>query len=162
MDLSKAAVYVTVGVILLVTVASGPLVSGYTVPEGGVTGPTPGTGNATVSVLSVPETLTLDRGEYDTGVYYLEVPAAVIDVGAVTGKPVLTYSVGIDSLQTSSSVYFLTPADTGRKRLTVDEEAFDPGEIDDRRYSGNVRIVLRGDSGSRTVYEGPVTVEVKG
>jgi len=162
MERSRAAVYAVVAVIVLVTVASGPLVGAVTVPEGGVSGPAPGTGTATVSVVSVPDRATLEPGAYDTDVSYLEVPDAVVDVSGVTGKPVLTYSLSVPELRSRSSVFFLEPGAEGRTELSMDRLSFDPGAVDRERYTGQLRLVMRGSGGERTLYEGPIVIEVGG
>jgi hypothetical protein len=160
MERSRVAVYATVAVIVAVTVASGPLVGAVTVPEGGVSGPAPGTGNATVSVVSMPDRVTLEPGAYDTDVYYLEVPDAVVDVSAVTGKPVLTYSLSVPELKSRSSVFFLQPGEQGRTELSMDRLSFDPAAVDREQYTGELRLVLRGSGGKLTLYSEPVVVEV--
>ncbi len=160
MERSRAAVYATVAVIVLVTVASGPLIGAVTVPEGGVSGPAPGTGNATVSVVSMPDQVTLEPGAYDTDVYYLEVPDAVLDVSAVTGKPVLTYSLSVPGLKSRSSVFFLQSGEQGRKELSMARLSFDPAEVGKEQYTGELRLVLRGSGGELTLYREPVVVEV--
>ena len=162
MERSRAAVYATVAVIVLVTVASGPLVGAVTVPEGGVSGPDPGTGAATVSVVSVPDRATLEPGEYDTDVSYLEVPDAVVDVSAVTGTPVLTYSLSVPELKSRSSVFFLKPGAEGRMELSMDRLSFDPDTVDREQYTGRLRLVMRGADGEQTLYERPIVVEVEG
>jgi hypothetical protein len=161
MERSRAAVYATVTLIVVVTVASGPLVGAVTVPEGGVSGPDPGTGNATVSVVSVPDRVTLEPGAYDTDVYYLEVPDAVVDISAATGKPVLTYSLSVPELRSRSSVFFLRAGERGQKKLTMDRLSFDPAAVDQERYTGELRLVLRGSGGEVTLYSEPVTVDVR-
>jgi len=143
-------------------IASGPLVGAVTVPEGGVSGPAPGTGTATVSVVSVPDRATLEPGAYDTDVSYLEVPDAVVDVSGVTGKPVLTYSLSVPELRSRSSVFFLEPGAEGRTELSMDRLSFDPGAVDRERYTGQLRLVMRGSGGERTLYEGPIVIEVGG
>jgi hypothetical protein len=162
MERSRAAVYATAAVILLVTVASGPLVGAVTVPKGGVSGPAPGTGSATVSVVSMPDRATLEPGQYGTDVYYLKVPDAAVDVSAVTGRPVLTYSLSVPELKSRSSVFFLRPGEQGRTELSMDRLSFDPGAVDRERYTGELRLVLRGSGGETTLYREPVVVEVTG
>jgi len=161
MDLSRVAVYATVAFLVGAAVASGPLVSAVSVPAGGLTGPDPGTGDATVTVVSEPGDAAIERGEFDTGAYYLDPPTLVVDLEAVSGQPILTYSVSIDGLQTSSAVYFVTGENSGRLELTVDEEAFDPDEITEETYSGEVRLVVRAGDAERTVYREPITVAVR-
>ncbi len=162
MEWSRVAVYATVAVIVVVSVASGPLVGAVTVPEGGVSGPDPGTGNATVSVVSVPDRVTLEPGAYDTDVYYLEVPDAVVDVSAATGKPVLTYSLSVPELRSRSSVFFLQPGERGRQKLPMERLSVDPAAVDQERYAGELRLVLRGSGKEVTLYSEPVVVEVGG
>mgnify|MGYP000376681232 FL=1 len=80
----------------------------------------------------------------------------------MTGRPVLTYSLSVPGLKSRSSVFFLRPGEQGRTNLSMDRLSFDPGAVDRERYTGELRLVLRGSGGETTLYREPVVVEVTG
>jgi len=159
MDRTRGVTYATVAVVVAVTVATGP-VGLLAVPEPGTDGAL-GTGNATVSVVSAPEDVRIEGGEYGTDTLNLRVSEAVLDVDSVSGNPLLTYAIDIDELGYSrSSVHVLGPAQEGRIRVGIDRATFEASEITADRYEGRLRLVLRGNE-TRTIYSEPVTVAVR-
>lgn len=151
-------VVVAVGVILLVTLATGPF-GPLSVPEGGLQDP--GTGAATVSIESAPATATLTAGDY-TDVHYLEAPPVVLSVSDVRASPLLTMSLDLDELGYShSSTFLLSSGMSGPKSFQVSRSSLESGQISNETYSGTLRIVLRDDSGKRTILERNLTVEVR-
>jgi hypothetical protein len=152
-------VAVTIGVIFLVTLATGPL-GPLSIPEGGLEDP--GTGAATVSVESAPASATLTAGDY-TDVHYLEAPPVVLSVSDVRASPLLTMSLDLDELGYShSSTFLLSSGMSGPKSFQISRSSLDSDRIAADTYNGTLRIVLRDDSGKRTVLDRNVTVEVRG
>jgi hypothetical protein len=156
---ARATVAAAIGIIVLVTAATAtPLL---TIPEGGLGASPPGTGNATVAVVSVPEDVTLDPGRQGGEVYYLRVPDATVEVTDLRGNPTLVYAVDIDALGYSrSSIHFLESAGEGRLGLALSETTLDPERLDRGAYDARIELVLRGEAGKRTIYRGNATVEV--
>ncbi|MFB6297922.1 MAG: hypothetical protein ABEH56_05320 [Salinirussus sp.] len=163
MDTSRVAVYATVAVVLVVTLATGPI-GPIEVPaaDRGIEGDLPGTGNATVTVISTPETLRLVRGVSGTDVYYLRAPPTVLSVESVQGRPILTYKIDIDGLGYQQNVArFLNASREGRVRFEVNRGGpLEAGQVEAGRYDGRIRLILRGEQ-QRTVYETRVSVEVE-
>jgi len=160
MDAGRVAVYATAASIVLLTLATG-LPGPIDVPDPSEDVADPGTGNATVTVVSTPETATLSSGQHGATPYSLDVPAATVEVSDLRGNPVVEYSLGIEKLgYQRSSVHFLGQSGEGIKQLTLTRESFEPDRIDQQRYEGRLRIVLRGDDETVLVDE-PITVEVR-
>ena len=158
MDRTRGVTYATVAVVVLVTAATGP-VGLIAIPEAGAEGAL-GTGSAAVSVVSSPDTVRIDRGEYGTDTFNLRVPDTVLDVESVDGSPILTYAIAIDELGYSrSSVHVLSSDREGTIRVGIEGDTFESGELTADRYDAQLRLVLRGNE-TRTVYSKPVTVVV--
>lgn len=137
--------------------ATGPAVGLVAVPD-----PAPaalGTGDATVEVVSAPDTASLEAGTY-SDVYELAVPAVVVQVSAVSGTPTLTASVDLPRLGFSrSSVYAVRS--TGRRAIPVRPTTLDAARIRNDSYAGRLRVVLRGDAGETILVERAIRIEVE-
>ena len=159
MDTTRTVVALTVGLIVLVTAASGtPL---FSLPEGGFGADSPGQGTATVTVVSVPDRVTVEAGRQGGNVYYLRVPDAEVDVVDLRGNPILDYSVDIQALGFKrSSVHLLGSAGEGRLSVSLSETTLDPGQFEREAYDARIELVVRGSEGGRTIYAGNATVEV--
>ena len=160
MTSGRTVVVGAVGVILLVTAASGtPL---WTVPAQG-SGQAPlGSGSASVSLVSAPETATLDPGRQGGDLYYLNVPDATVEIAQLRGNPTLTYSLAIDRLGYSrSSVTGLATVGEGEASLSLAQDTLREGRLTRDQYEGRLRLVLRGDGGEQVLSNRTVTVEVE-
>lgn len=143
--------------ILAVLVVSGP-VTGIDVTSNRATEFEEGT--ATVDSVSVPaEKLRVTPGRFGTQVAYLRVPAATVDIAAVSERPRLVYLVELPSLDvslvttavvTEAGTYRLAPSDRGlgRKRLNTGP------------YRARLRLRVQSFEMDRVVYDRNVTVEV--
>jgi hypothetical protein len=157
----RTVVLAAVSLILLVTAATGtPL---WTVPEMGANQAPLGQGTASVSVVSMPDTATLDPGRQGGDVYYLRVPDATVEISQLRGNPILTYSIDIDGLgYSTSSVNALATTGEGQASLSISDVALEGDRLTQDRYEGELRLVLRGDGDEQVVYSEPITVEVTG
>ena len=159
----RLAVYGTVGIILALTLATGPVVSLLSVPEGGA-GATGGLGNGTasVSVVEAPDRAELVAGEYGN-VHYLRVPESTIVATNVTGSPLLTASIDVDSLGYSrSSIFVVRETRDGTQTVEIERAPLNSTRIDRTVYEGRYQLVLRDDTGRTVVYDEPITIEVTG
>lgn len=154
-------VAVTVVIIVAVTLATGPRVGLLTVPDQRATDSL-GEGNATVTVTSVPETLTLEYGRYGNDEYHLRVPDARVEVANLSGNPILNYNVAITNLTSGSSLHFLGEKGEGPLGLSYASTAFDPERIEQERYDARLKLVLRTNGTERLIYNESATVEVEG
>lgn len=156
MNKPPLSVVTVLSVVLLVSVVSGPLVSGVDLSPREYAAV--GSGSATVTVESVPSNATLVATGNDT--YRLEVPNATVTVDSLTGNPVLVYRIQIREIGlTRITTHFLNESRTGREELHLDPVATDLDDRSAEQFRGELRLILRGDD-ERLLYEGPVTVEV--
>lgn len=154
---------VSVGLILAVTLVSGPLVGAVDLTPASRQEFAPGTGSADVTVRSVPDAARLERGEYGSGSYYLRVPDATLRIEDVRRQPILVYKIRIPALgYVRGTTTFLSPGDEGTLELELAPDALPPDEVDRERYRAELVIVLRGADGERVLHEADVTVEVTG
>ena len=151
------AVYAVIGVLLLAPVLSGPLVGavdlsvdrpspGYTPDEN------LGDGRVNLTVLGMPDRVSLVRGDYGNDAYRLRIPPAVVDLRDVRGHPILTYKIrieGLDFIRISPS--FLSPSDGGRLELTIDGSEYAPERINGSvEYTARLKLLKR-ENGTKTV-----------
>jgi hypothetical protein len=149
------------GIIVLVAGVTGPL-GLVSVPDERFGGGTPGTGNATVTVVSSPGQATLEAGRQGGDVYYLRVPDAEVEIEDVRGNPILEYSIGIESLTYArSSVHFLGESGTGTRSVSFQSGTFDADRLDREAYRAELAVVVRSNGTERTVYNETTTVEVQ-
>lgn len=163
MDFAWRVRGLTIGVILFVLVVSSPVF--------GVVDLTPeqrdpdglGGGTATVTVESDPVSdLRIDRGRFGTGVYYLRVPPAVVDVAAVEQRPQLTYKIHVSGLDyTKSTSTVLQPGQTGRLTLTMRDRAFAPDQLENSSYRAEVLVRVQSFDMDEVVYRKNTTVTVR-
>ncbi|WP_302082448.1 hypothetical protein [Salinibaculum rarum] len=155
----RVVVFAAVGLMVLATAATGtPL---WTVPDrGGDQGPL-GQGTAEVTVVSMPDTATLDPGRQGGNVYYLRVPSATVDISQLRGNPIVTYSISIEGLgYGTSAVNGLERMGEGQANFSIESAALEGERISNGSYEGELRLVLRGDNGETVLYSEPITVEV--
>lgn len=159
MERERAVLVATVGILLGVTVVSGPLVG---VSLTSTESFDPGSGTIEATVTETPETATLERGDHGAGVYYLRADAIEVDVESATGQPSLTYELFVTELgHTKSSITFLDDDADGTLDLEFDESTLEADRVDADAYRGVLRVIANDDDGERVLVERNVTVEVR-
>jgi hypothetical protein len=149
----------TVVAILILTVATGPL-GLYDVPETQATDSL-GEGNATITVISMPETIPLEKGRYGNDEYHLRVPSAVINIENLSGNPILNYNLDIPAMgKSKSSVHFLGVAGEGRYNASFAESAMAAGEVTQQSYDAQLELVVRTNGTERIIANRTATIEV--
>lgn len=162
MDAPRAVVYATVALILGVTLASGPLVGAVDFTTEREESFAPGTGHADVTVTSVPDRASLEKGQFGSGAYYLRVPDATVRIAAIEGQPMLVYKVRIPDLGfTRGTTHFLDGTVDGEMALSMEETTLDPDEIDREAYAAELVVLVRGGEAEDVLYRGNVTVSVE-
>ena len=160
MNRERAVLVATMGILLGVTLASGPLV-GVSLTESRSFDP--GSGAIEASVAETPETATLQRASHGGGVYHLRADPIAVDVTRVTGQPSLTYELAVPALgHTASSITFLDGDAEGAVRLEFDPSTLAADRVDADRYDGTLSVIANDDGGERVLTETTVTVEVVG
>jgi hypothetical protein len=159
MDFGSSVPYVAAAVILLGTLASGPLALADR-PADQTT--EVGAGSVTVSEVTLPESADLRQGRYGEDSFYLRVPDATIRFEGVAGRPVLTYKLEIPDLGYSRETAFFLGPDTGdRMELSLERDQIAPDRIENDSYAGTLRVVERAGNESRVVAKRNITVEVR-
>lgn len=158
MNVASRVQIVAVAVILLGTLASGPL--DLTDPRREETDL--GEGSVDVTSVTLPETVTLQRGRYGADGYYLQVPEATVEFERVTGGPVVGYTLEIPELSyTRQTAYFLNDGTTGSVSYGIEKDTFAPREIQKPAYRGELRLVVRSNGTERVLKQRNVTVRVR-
>lgn len=158
MNRERAVLVATMGILLGVTFASGPLV-GVSLTE--TKSFDPGSGTIEASVAETPKTATLQRASHGGGVYYLQADPIAVDVTSVTGQPSLAYELAVPALgHTTSSITFLDGNEEGAVRLEFDPSTLEADRIDAEQYDATLSVIANDDDGEHVLTETNVTVEV--
>lgn len=162
MPSTRGLVLGVVGVIVVTTVVSGPLVPGISLTEP-AEATAYGEGNATISDVTFPERATFERASFGAQNYHLTVPPTTLQFSSLSGSPILSYRLEIESLNyTRTTTHFLGPSTGDAYRLTMQSDTFAVDRITASSYEGRLSVVKRDSSGDAVVAEGTVTVEVIG
>jgi hypothetical protein len=160
MDRARGVVLATVGFVVVVTIATGPVGLLEISQERPMS--SAGEGNASVTVVSEPDQVVLERGRQGGGVYYLRVSDVEVDVTQLRGNPILGYSLSIDALGYSrNSVHFLGNVGTGQTGISLSRDTFDESQIERDTYRAEVTLTLRTNGTKRVIYTETTTVEVE-
>ncbi|MDT3434519.1 hypothetical protein [Haloarcula sp. 1CSR25-25] len=160
MERTRAVSTSAIAIILGVTLLSGPLVPGVTLASE----PEPvalQTGNVTVSVIEMPERVTLEAGSYGAASYYLDAPPARVHFTNLRGQPTLVYELTIEDLgYTRTTNHFLDESTGDTYDLTLASDTFTDEEIERARYNGTVTVSKRDGAGHGVVATRNVTISV--
>jgi hypothetical protein len=164
MDTSRGAPVLAVGVILVGLVVAGPLVPGFEVParqEPSSGLDYMGNGSLAVTDVDIPDSATLEKGEYGAGSYELRVPDGEVRFENHTGRPILSYKLKIEAISYSrSTAYVLTEDVEAPLTLSLQEDVVDGTQIDAREYGATLTLTRRIDGNGTVVATRNVTVEV--
>jgi hypothetical protein len=162
MDWTEYVVAGTVALVLAVTLVSGPLVGAVDfTPDREQQSFSPGEGTIEATVVSVPSTVTLDRGSYGSGAYYLRVPDATVDIESISGQPMLIYKLRIPDLgYARGTTHFVDESHEGRRTVSLERATIEPGKIGREQYRGELLILVRTNGEDETNARRNVTVEV--
>ncbi len=161
MDPVRALEGVAVAVVVCGLALSGPAV-GLLAPTAD-TPATVGDGNATVADVTIRGDVVVDRGRFGSGVNYLRLPDARVDVAELRGEPRLIYEVRVPGLDVeATTIEQLGPGRAGASRLRPDDRALAPGTASERSYAATVTVRVQSFELDRTVYRANRTVEVVG
>jgi len=160
MDVERATIWSVVGLVVVTTLVSGPLVGAVdltTEPDR----PALGSGSVTVDSVSLPDRATLTAGRFGADEYTLEVPDATVQITAVEGRPILVYRLSIPERgYTRSTTHFLSDRNTGAYSLSLAADTFVPSTVQNESYEGRLEIVVRANDSSRVVADRTIPVEV--
>ncbi|MUV90334.1 hypothetical protein GJ629_10850 [Halapricum sp. CBA1109] len=146
----------TVAVVLTGTLLTGPLLG--VVPLGDPPAESDiGDGTATVESASLSGSVTLSDGRFGTGVRYVRMPAATVDVASTTGRSRLVYRLVVPELDVEESVTKSLDS-PGQYRLSMRDVAVSP-DASNESFEGRVTVTVQSFAGEQTVYDRNVTVE---
>ncbi|MEF8977175.1 MAG: hypothetical protein V5A21_13190 [Halapricum sp.] len=162
MDETRLAVYGVTGLILAVTLLSGPLVGAVDLTEESTCDAPVGSGSATVTVDSLPEKATISKGKFGSEVYYLDVPDGQATVANVSGQPLLSYDLSIPEMGFSAGpTLFLCDGQSATQTLSIRKSTFEEEDIQADSYNATLSVTLRADGSETVVREKSITVEVE-
>lgn len=166
MDLLRLLPGLTVSVILLVSLVSGPLVGAvdFSRDRGAAHDPdfVPGNGHATVNIVSVPEQGQLIPTRFAANGYWVRVPNATIDVSNLTGHPMLIYKLRVPSLGYVGGTTHVFGEDyTGTQLLTMDRLTVDSTDLPrGHHYEAELLVIKREYEQDEILYQEDITLEV--
>ena len=148
-----------VGLVLFVLVLSSPVLGAVDLtPE---TRDRLGDGTAEATLASTPaEDLRINRGRFGTGVFYLRIPPAVVDVESVTGRPRVVYRVAVPGLGFERTATARV-TESGRVRVPMDARAFTLAAVDNETYRAAVSVRVQSFETDRVVARRTATVPVE-
>jgi len=160
MDAERATVWSVVGLVVVTTLLSGPLVGAVdltTEPDR----PALGSGSVSVASVSLPEQATLSAGRFGADEYTLRVPDATAEITAIDGRPILVYTLSIPVRgYTRSTTHFLAAHHTGTFTLSIADDGFEPSTVTRSEYDGRLQVVARANESERVVANRTITVAV--
>jgi hypothetical protein len=118
----------------------------------------PGTGSATVEVVSAPGAVELVPSDDGQELLYLSVPTTTVRTSNVTGNPALSYRLSLTG--TGLSIEALRfPAEAGEEELelVIDRRVYQPRAVENVT-GAELSVTLRGEN-QTTVFERTVPVE---
>jgi len=162
MDGSRVAVVASLTVIVGISVLSGPLVGvDFTASPAASVGPDLGEGAIDATVQTLPDTGSLEKGGFGADAYALSIPPATLDVEAVSGQPLVVYTLEVPELGlTHSATYFLSPSNTGSVTMTIDSHSLAPDRIGADSYRGVLDVSVRIGESVRVLDRHNVSIEV--
>lgn len=161
MVLSRHLPHLTVGVILLGSLLSGPMVGAVDLSSEDAR-TIAGNGSVHVEVTSVPEDGRLAPARYATTGYVLSLPPATVDVSNLSGNPMVVYKLRIPELgYVAGTTHVLNERFTGRQTLTFDEAVLNRSALRYDTYRGELLILKRVHERDTVLYRGNVTLRVE-
>jgi len=156
MSADRVVAGLVVAAILALTLATGPVGPIDIGTEESLENP--GTGTATVEVVSEPGPVALEQSDAGQDVLHLSVPTTTVRTSNVTGNPLLSYAVSLEGAGFGTDT--ITPlgqSEEGTLELTIDRRTFQPYEVENVTEA-QLTVTLRGDE-TVTVFERTVPVE---
>jgi hypothetical protein len=150
----------TVALVLLVTVASGPILGSVSFTEQRVTAMDVAPGNATVGEIDFPTNVTL-AADGDGRYRYSGTPIRVTFERITGGDVQLTYGLLVPALNVSQSVTQIVSGPTADETVTVEYYSYVRGErVTPGRYEATAYVSLVEEGENELVARETVSVEV--
>lgn len=160
-DAVRVMAHVSVAVVVVVTVASGPLVGSVSFTDERITAMDVAPGEATVGDVAFPEAVTLTY-EGDGRYQYEGAPPRVPFERVAGGDVQLTYGLLVPALNISRSVTRIVSGPMTDETVVVEFYSLVPGDpIASGQYEGTVYVALITEGEDELVAKATVPVEVK-
>lgn len=118
-------------------------------------------GTATVRSVGLTDAPAITDGRFGTGVAYLRLPDATIDLESVDGRPRAVYSVEVPGLDFDRASTTSLAGDPSRVTIGMADRAFEYDAIDRGAYEARVTVRIQSFAVDRTVLERNASVEVR-
>lgn len=148
-----------VGFVLFVLVISSPVLGAVDLTPASRDRLGDGTANATLA-FEPADGMRIDRGRFGTDVFYLRIPAAVVDVESVSGRPRLVYQVAVPGLDFERTATARIER-SGRVRVPMDARAFTYAQVANESYRATVSVRVQSFETDRVVARRSVTIPVR-
>lgn len=149
-------VVATIVALTLATGPVGPLDVETESDSGGLDDP--GSGTATVEILSEPDAVTMEASDDGQDLFYLSVPATTVRTSNVSGNPILSYTIALKGSGLSTdSLEFLGELDEGTLELTIDRRTYQSYEVENVT-AAELGVTFRGEE-TETLLEKTVPVD---
>ena len=152
----------TVAVVVATTLVSGPLVGFVDLTaDQSFSGAGLGEGRATVTDVTFPDRVVIEKGDFGSGSYYLRVGTATAEVSEVVGRPILSYQLSIPALgNTKSTIQVLSASSEGEIELAIEESPYGKDQITADSYEGTLSVAVRYGGQEHAIASENVTIEV--
>ncbi|MFC7227740.1 hypothetical protein N0B31_10025 [Salinirubellus salinus] len=166
MQAGRLAATLTVAVVLVTSLLSGPLVGAADLSPAPEVDDSfgPGQGSMNVTVHSVPDEARLVQSDFGAGAYFLRLDSADVTLSNVVGQPILVYKLRVSGLVfVSSRNTFVTEADEGRMTVPFAEDTVQRERVNEsvEEYPAEIVVGVLANDEERVVHRTNVTVEVK-
>ncbi len=144
MDAAGVLPHATLALIAITAVLSGPVGPlDLTAEPTSCSADVPlGTGNATITPVTIPEEATVTKSEFGAEVYRLDVPDAAVNVSTLQGRPLVVYRIQLSELgRTIGTTTVLSDCTTGTRTLSIDTATFEPNRVTEQEYNATLSIV---------------------
>lgn len=161
MDIHRWVFYSSVSIIIIITIVSGPLVSGFDFSRND-----PGSTSADrlrIAEPAFPNSATIEPGRFGTDQLIIRLKPLQVYIAAVSGRPSLNYKLRVPALRyVRTAIHPLNERDQGKTiQLGFDPDRIEPERVTQTSYQGEVQIVIRDRNGLRKVASQNITLTVR-
>jgi len=168
MDYQSGLSRLTVLVIVLTTLVSGPIVGAIDFTSESEDGDpilsSETKDKATVEVISNPDgEVALEKGDFGNDVFFLKVPRMSVKPIMVQGNPRITYKIRLPKLRYSRVTSNILGANQRGQVfvLKIQEDTIQKDRISESEYTGELSVTIHDSNGATVVYQTNRTVLVK-
>ena len=160
MKVSRIIRYITVTLILIISIISGPIVSGIDFTKD------PSIQNSQnrikIADAQFPESATIRSGRFGTEPMVLDVDPLKVTVIELSGEPLINYKLRIPGLRyTRTAIHMVSDNNIGQPiRLGFEPDTIPSDRVSDDSYNGELQVVARDSRGLRMIARSNISVNV--